>query len=428
MIASKPRKTRASLCGVTASVTLLIFSSQSALAQVTQKGPNLIGGISRPGWGPPPLPAPVNPSPSAGVAYKRNEYGGYTKVEIAPGSSASSQLPNGWFPPTDPGVQKWLASRPTYAPTIPPQYAPPEFKPPGQAPAYVYHPHSTGGSNPQPIFDPASPDYSFFQTKVVPGEFGRVRTNETPHVDFGSRFTNEQSHNSFGFAGHASPAFNEKLYKDYMSADPVLREPFNQVFTWATSQQFMSASGQSDPLHLVSGITYSRGGEQPRDHGFIEETMSQHGDAYQKVIVYHELMHGLDSRLQTWPRQPITGTGHLSAYYSSLDEKFIEAFSKDVNRQTMAAIEQAGLGHLTTPAEAYARAGASVQIPQTDDPDDIAFRKLFPNTMTIMAKKLQEFNLPTPGWPPGAAAAPSGFTAIPGSGGWTLGPGGTHTP
>ena len=268
MIVSKPMKTwtwpTRSLFGafVTASITL-IFSSQLALAQVSAKP---VWG--QPGWvdprppsiaSPPPLAAPVNPTPSAGVAYKRNEYGGYTKVEIAPGSSASSQLPNGWFPPTDPGVQKWLASRPTYAPTIPPQYAPPEFKPPGQAPAYVYHPHSTGGSNPQPIFDPTSPNYSFFQTRVVPGEFSRLKTNETPHVSFGSRFVNEQSHDSLEFAGHASPAFNEKIYGDYMSADPVLREPFNQVFTWATTQQFMSASGQSDPLHLVLGITYSRG-------------------------------------------------------------------------------------------------------------------------------------------------------------------------
>jgi hypothetical protein len=102
-------------------------------------------------------------------------------------------------------------------------------------------------------------------------------------------------------------------------------------------------------------------------------------------------------KCQSSARQPITGTGHLSAYYSSLDEKFIEAFSKDVNRQTLAAIEQAGLGHVTTPAEAYARAGASVQISQTDDPDDIAFRKLFSNTMAIMAQKMQEFHLDTPG-------------------------------
>jgi hypothetical protein len=235
----------------------------------------------------------------------------------------------------------------------------------------------------------------------------RPKTNETPHVSFGSRLVNEQSHDSVEFAGHASPAFNEKIYSDYMSADPVLREPFNQVFTWATTQQFMSASGQSDPLHLVLGITYSRGGELPRDHGFIEETMSQHSDAYQKVVVYHELMRGLDSRLKTWPRQPITGTGHLSAYYSSLDDKFIGAFSEDVNREAMAAIQEAGLDRLTTPAEAYAQAGASVLLEPTDDPDDVAFRELFPNTIAIMAQKMREFNMPVV-WTPAAAISPSG--------------------
>jgi hypothetical protein len=322
----------------------------------------------------------------------------------------------------------WVGPGPRPAPNSPTVVSPQRPAPAAPAPApFVYHPHSTDGDNPQTIFDPRSPDYTFFQTQTISGEFGRIRPNQTPEVDLGSRTTNERPHDSLEFSGHASPAFNETIYRDYMSADPVLREPFNHVFTWATSQQFMSASGQSDPLHLVLGITYSRGGEQPRDHGFVEQTMSEHSDAYQRVIVYHELMHGLDSRLKTWPRQPINGTPHLSAYFSSLDEKFIDAFSKDVNRQTMAAIEQAGLGHLATPSEAYARAGASVQIPQTDDPDDIAFRKLFPNAMAIEAQKMQEFNLPTPGSTPGAAAAASGFTAIPGSGGWTLGPGGTGT-
>jgi hypothetical protein len=340
---------------------------------------------------------------------------------------AVAQFTGGRPPGLPLGAGAWVGAGPRPAPNTPTVTYPQRPMPtqPATAP-FVYHPHSTGGNNPQPIYDPHSPDYTFWQTRVVPGEFGQIQNNRVMGIDLGSRSTNERSHQSLEFVGHGSPAFNENIYADYMSADPVMREPFNQVFTWATSQQYMSASGQSDPLHLVLGVTYSRGGEQPRDHGFIEETMSQHSDAYQKLIVYHELMHGLDSRLKTWPRQPITGTGHQSAYFSSLDEKFIEAFSKDVNRQTMAAIEEAGLGHLTTPTEAYTRAGASVQIPQTDDPDDIAFRKQFPNTMATMAQKMQEFHLDTLGWTAAAApatAAPSGFTAIPGSGGWTLGPG-----
>jgi hypothetical protein len=217
---------------------------------------------------------------------------------------------------------------------------------------------------------------------------------------------------------HSSVEFAESIDQSYMSAPEIMRANATRIFTYGTTAQFTVGTGVSDPLGMVFGLTTIRG--YLVEHAFIEQTMRLHSPEVQRATVYHEMMHGLDGRMKKTGRMTLLGLNHLlqpGNYFTSDEQSFIEAFNRDVNRQTMEAIDAAGMARFTDPAEAYAQVGATLLQP-TNEPGDIAFRTLFAKTIANMTPKLVQLGIiPAPAANTQSPEAPISMTKTPQRGG-----------
>jgi uncharacterized damage-inducible protein DinB len=120
--------------------------------------------------------------------------------------------------------------------------------------------------------------------------------------------------------------------------------------------------------------------------------MNQYSANDRHEIVLHEMFHSLDLRLQRAGLQPVVGRLR-AGHFTSTDESFVEAFSMDVNKKSLAAIETAGYAYLADPGEAYAEVGARALQTLDSAEDTATFDKLFANTIANLKPKLQQLGI-----------------------------------
>jgi len=306
-------------------------------------------------------------------------------------SSGEPDLTSSPLSVTDPDVQNYIRGQAEKNPSlswIPPNYhlgevlIPniPAAPPPADPYAYSKQPFHGRISGSEIVSWRGEPNITALE---FGGPMGKAGAPITRYV--GTRASHEF------FPRGASVEFCTLVDQTYVNAPGDFQSPGTRIFAYGTSSQFAVSTGMSDVLSEIHGITASRF-DGWTDIGFSQSNMEQLSNNDKQKVIYHELFHGMDARMKKGVAAPVNG--QRAVYYSSLDQSFVEAFSKDVNRQTLQAIVAAGYAHLIAPEEAYAEVGARLMQPMDDKVEDAKLIKLFANTAANMAQKLTDLGIP----------------------------------